>query len=68
MSTSSGEKAMDITEENSRLLQGSVALNHEGGGGGGYGSQSDAAVVRRNVMLGIFAWLLNYVSVSIRVH
>lgn len=53
MSTSSGEKVMDSTEENSRLLQGSVAMNQEsGGGGGGYGSQSDAAVVRRNVLRG----------------
>lgn len=46
MSTSSGEKAMDYTEENSRLLQGgSAAVIQEGGSGvAGYGSQSDAVV------------------------
>lgn len=40
MSTSSGEKVMDSTEENSRLLQGAGAVNQENG----YGSQSDAVV------------------------
>lgn len=41
MSTSSGEKVMDNSEENSRLLRDSAAVNQESGG---YGSQSDAVV------------------------